>query len=847
MSDESELEKVCAAGRSFCFFLLLTGCLATPRLQAQTSNVALTVLSGGLRQSFAGFGASQASTVWSGIAATPRSQMADMVYRDLKMNVLRMWVTTTNSPPASTMLAEFNTRYVASGAIADITNRGVTTLLLAPAAGGGAPAPASISAYAANLAELIRQIKAAYHITVGVTGIANEPEPTWSSAQISDCVGSLRAALDSRGLTDVKIIAPETSSPGAAADTLDAACTNAAAWSSLFGIASHSYGSVLPDDRMEVRKGSKQWWMTEASAGGGEQAEDENRACSILARYLCEMNHGVDEWIFFIGLGQVSDNSTYTIGTAFLMVYDLKTSSIVPFLKYYYFKQALNTFDRGAVFRKCVSGSEGDMFLTSASGTNQNPALNIAAAYNPDGSWGVSVVNDTGVTGSPAAANNLFYPATPYTVTLTVEELTNTLSMDFTVSRSRANNHLVPSGTVTLTNGTGTFSLAARELVSLRSAATAAAIPPAPTGLTASGINAPVVLNWNNTVKAACWHVKRATASGGPYTTVGTTTTTRYVDGTAANGTVYYYVVSAANAVGESAAPTEVVASPSPFPWSNADIGSVSFTGRFTVSDNGVFTAYASGTTIGGLADSFNYTYTTLTGNGTLVARLAKARLTNNSKAGIMMCETLGTSPKAVCVIHDFNGAWHTAMMCSRTAAGAYGSWTTSGVTAVPVWFKLVRSGNTFTGSASTNGANWTVIDSRTVAMTNTLYLGLVDCANNTGLCEATFDNISAPCAAPAGLKKAAASPAQIKLGWTAAFGATGYTIKRAAVSGGPYTTLGTVTAPALSYADNTTVRDAKYYYVVSAVNSAGESANSAEMEAWAKAEVGTVFKVTCR
>ena len=212
-----------------------------------------------------------------------------------------------------------------------------------------------------------------------------------------------------------------------------------------------------------------------------------------------------------------------------------------------------------------------------------------------------------------------------------------------------------------------------------------------------------------------------------------------------------------------------------------------------------------------------------------------------------MMCETLGTSPKAVCVIHDFNGAWHTAMMCSRAVAGAYGSWTTSGVTAVPVWFKLARSGNTFTGSASTDGANWTVIDSRTVAMTNTIYLGLVDCANNTGLCEATLDSVSAPCAAPVGLKKAAAGPAQIKLGWTAAFGATGYTIKRAAVSGGPYTTLGTATAPALSYADNTVVRNSRYYYVVSAINSAGESANSAETEAWAKADIGTVVKVTCR
>ncbi len=831
--------------RRICDTLFLLVVLLAPGaapLHGQANSDTVTVKSGGLRQSFAGFGASQASTLWSAIAATPRSQMADLVYRDLKMNVLRLWAVNFDTKTVAQNLAAFNATYIASGATADITSRGVTTLLLAPETGTSAnKAPTvPIPVYTENLAEFILQLKTAYNVTIGVTGVCNEPESSWTLSQIIDCITSLRASLDARGLTNVRIIAPESSNPGSAASSVAAIRANPTAWNSLYGIASHSYGAVLPNDDLYVRKYGKAWWLTEASDGGSEQAEDENRACSILASFLCELNFGVDEWVFFIGLGQVSDNSTYTIGSAFLMLYDLKTASIVPMLKYHYFKQALDTFDTRCVFRKCVSASEGDMLLTYVGGgTNQNPAINAAAAFNPDGSWGITVVNDTGVTGSPATANNLFYPAASYTVTLTVEELTNTPSTVFTVHRSRASSHRVPSGTLTLTRGTGTFPVAARELVSLRSAATAPAVPPAPANLSGSTVNAPVSLNWHNTVNASLWTVKRSTVRGGPYAAIATAATTRYDDHSAAGGVLYHYVVSASNAVGESADSAEVAVARAPFPWKNADIGSVGLAGSLTVSDEGIFTAYGAGKTVGGTNDSFNFTYKTMKGNGTLVARLARARQNNNSKAGIMMCETLGTAPKAVCLAYDFNGIWNRAMLCARTTAGAFGSWSSSSVTGVPVWFKLARSGNTFTGYASADGTNWTTFASRTVAMSNTLYAGLVDCANNTGLCEATFDNVSAPCAAPTEITEDAA-PRHIRLGWTASFGAGSYSVKRATASGGPYTLIGAVPSPSISFTDTSVSAGTNYFYVVSAVNAAGESAASEEVEARTADEKGT-------
>jgi hypothetical protein len=77
--------------------------------------------------------------------------------------------------------------------------------------------------------------------------------------------------------------------------------------------------------------------------------------------------------------------------------------------------------------------------------------------------------------------------------------------------------------------------------------------PPAPTGLSATPGTTQVILSWTAVSGATSYNVKRATVSGGPYTTVGSPTTTSFTDTGLTNGTTYYYVVSAVNAGGESA------------------------------------------------------------------------------------------------------------------------------------------------------------------------------------------------------------------------------------------------------------------------------------------------------
>jgi hypothetical protein len=88
---------------------------------------------------------------------------------------------------------------------------------------------------------------------------------------------------------------------------------------------------------------------------------------------------------------------------------------------------------------------------------------------------------------------------------------------------------------------------------------------------------------------------------------------------------------------------------------------------------------------------------------------------------------------------------------------------------------------------------------------------------------------VTAPPAAPTGLAANVGSGA-VTLAWNAAGGATSYSIKRAAVSGGPYTTIGT--AATTTYSDIGLTNGTTYYYVVSASNSSGTSANCAEVAA---------------
>ena len=72
----------------------------------------------------------------------------------------------------------------------------------------------------------------------------------------------------------------------------------------------------------------------------------------------------------------------------------------------------------------------------------------------------------------------------------------------------------------------------------------------------------------------------------------------------------------------------------------------------------------------------------------------------------------------------------------------------------------------------------------------------------------------------------------QVSLSWGAASGATSYSVKRSTVPGGSYTPIYTGTAT--SYADASASPGVTYYYVIVAVNAAGESVGTTELSGMA-------------
>src|SRR5271157_4680033 len=87
-------------------------------------------------------------------------------------------------------------------------------------------------------------------------------------------------------------------------------------------------------------------------------------------------------------------------------------------------------------------------------------------------------------------------------------------------------------------------------------------VPPVPTGLQATAGNAQISLTWNASTGATSYNAKRSTTSGGPYTKIASPATTSYTDTGLTNGTPCYYVVTAVNSAGESAASSQATATP---------------------------------------------------------------------------------------------------------------------------------------------------------------------------------------------------------------------------------------------------------------------------------------------
>jgi uncharacterized repeat protein (TIGR03806 family) len=174
--------------------------------------------------------------------------------------------------------------------------------------------------------------------------------------------------------------------------------------------------------------------------------------------------------------------------------------------------------------------------------------------------------------------------------------------------------------------------------------------------------------------------------------------------------------------------------------WSQRDIGSVGFPGEASFL-NGHFNLIASGDDIWENADGFHFAYTPLTGDGQIVAHATSMQFTDPwAKAGVMFRENFSPGSKHAMIVVTAGG--FSSFQWRAVENNSSGN-TDGPACQIPYWVKLVRSGDTFTGFVSGDGENWQRVDSVTIPMNKTIYVGLALTAhNNSALNSALFDNV---------------------------------------------------------------------------------------------------------
>ncbi len=227
---------------------------------------------------------------------------------------------------------------------------------------------------------------------------------------------------------------------------------------------------------------------------------------------------------------------------------------------------------------------------------------------------------------------------------------------------------------------------------------------------------------------------------------------------------------------------------------------------------NGTYALTGSGSDVWDNNDHLQYVYEMLTGDGEFIARMAGF---NNpdywSKAGLMIRSDLTTGAQNAFMLETGpNGNHNEPIFQWRTSefGGSSDSGNHNGpIQAVPVWLRLVRTGNNFSGywardlGAGQHGPWMQMGTTQTIAMPPTVFIGLADTAHNNGrVATATFDNVSITGNTAAALP---APAAEVTDGWT---GEAGSIFTRAKVPVGNFTTSFTLhTTPTLGAADGLT------------------------------------------
>jgi autotransporter-associated beta strand protein len=272
-------------------------------------------------------------------------------------------------------------------------------------------------------------------------------------------------------------------------------------------------------------------------------------------------------------------------------------------------------------------------------------------------------------------------------------------------------------------------------------------------------------------------------------------------------------------------------AAPLPTGFASTDVGVPRVHGSVIYdATSGSFTQSAGGADIWGTSDQFRFTYATLTGNGSITARVdALDNVGWATKGGVMIRQSLDANSP-----HAFLGIRPDGTLDSIWRGSAGGGSANVNNSGPAPWVRITRSGSQFTFASSADGVSWTPLGSRTIAMSGPVYVGLATCGFADARFEAfaTFSNLTVtgnttPATPPVnGLTPptaitaapAAGANTSIDVSWTASPGASGYVLERS-LDGVDYGQIATVGAGITSYTDADPWGSMRWFYRVRASN----------------------------
>jgi regulation of enolase protein 1 (concanavalin A-like superfamily) len=181
-------------------------------------------------------------------------------------------------------------------------------------------------------------------------------------------------------------------------------------------------------------------------------------------------------------------------------------------------------------------------------------------------------------------------------------------------------------------------------------------------------------------------------------------------------------------------------------PWGIADVGAAGEPGK-TMATGDLFDLQAGGADLWATEDAFHFAYQRWSGDAEIIARVEGLTAPADSSfalAALTMRESLDA------------GARHASIALTTQAKVKFRRRTTArgqtasdgpatGSVTVPRWLRLVRRGQDFTASVSTDGIQWQQVHTtQSVAMPPTLYVGLVALRNGgTGTAAVRFTSVA--------------------------------------------------------------------------------------------------------